>query len=131
MTRRAARTAARPAGQDTWSWTRPGGRPELSTVSLPDRDRCRTRHRRGEVVIAAAAADGDRGVAGEEGVFGTDDPARVVAGAAANRDGDVADAGADDAEAVVAVAEVDGQLPDTGHREPGVDGAVEPKSTAT
>src|SRR5262249_26987633 len=92
-----------------------------------DRDRGRTRHGRGEVVIAAAADDGDRGVAGEEGVFGTHDPARVVAGAAADRDGDVADAGADDAEAVVAVAGRDGQLPDPGHGEPGVGGAVEPE----
>src|SRR5205807_507451 len=50
---------------------------------------------------------------------------RVVAQAAADRYGDVADAGADDAEAVVAVAELDAQLPDAGHREPGVDGAVE------
>src|SRR5690348_1189368 len=90
-----------------------------------NRDRGRARHGRRQVVVAAAAEDGDRRVAGQERVFGTDDPSRVVAEAAANRNGDVADAGADDAEAVVAVAELDAQLPDTRHREPGVDGAVE------
>jgi hypothetical protein len=45
--------------------------------------------------------------------------------AAAHRYGDVADAGADDADAVVAVAQLDAHPLYTGHQETGVNGAVE------